>query len=199
MKAQSQTYDFTLVLSGVPELTDELTDALFEAGCDDATVGQREGVVFLDFSREARSAREAILSAVAAVEGAGVGARVAHVEPDDLVTMAEIARRAGRSRENVHQLVTGERGPGGFPPPVANLTKRSPVWRWTEVARWLAEKEGAAGAAEDGGAAVAAVNAALELRRHVRSGAEAKEVLGQLLASPRRKRKTPARRRGHPN
>src|SRR6266545_5566987 len=128
MKTPSQTHDFTLVLSGVPELTDELTDALFEAGCDDATVGQREGVVFLDFSREARSPREAILSAVTAVEGAGVGARVARVEPDDLVTMAEIARRAGRSRENIHQLVTAERGPGGFPPPVANLTKRSSVW-----------------------------------------------------------------------
>ena len=83
MKTSSQTYDFTLILAGVPELTDEVTDALFEAGCDDATVGQREGAVFLDFTREAKSRTEAIQSAIAAVEGAGIGARVVRVGPDD--------------------------------------------------------------------------------------------------------------------
>src|SRR5262249_3251901 len=118
------------------------------------------------------------------------------VEPDDLVTMAEIARRAGRSRESVRQLVTGERGPGGFPPPVANLTRRSPGWRWGDVVGWLAGKgavdkrrpPGAARArsgAEDLGTAVAAINAVLELRRHVRTEAEAEELFRRLLA-PRR-------------
>ena len=29
---EPQTYDFTLILSGVPELTDAVCDALFEAG-----------------------------------------------------------------------------------------------------------------------------------------------------------------------
>jgi hypothetical protein len=82
-----QTYDFTLILSGVPELTDAVCDALFEAGCDDAVLGQRDGVVFLDFGREADSAQAAILSAIAAVEGAGIGAQVVRVEPDDLVTI----------------------------------------------------------------------------------------------------------------
>ena len=79
-----QTYEFTLILSGVPELTDAVCDALFEAGCDDALVGQREGITFLDFGREAESAQAAISSAIAAVEGAGIGARVVRVEPDGL-------------------------------------------------------------------------------------------------------------------
>jgi hypothetical protein len=71
-----QTCEFTLILSGLSEVTDEMTDALLEAGCDDALVGTRDGVVFLDFSREADSLRVAILSAIADVEKAGIGARV---------------------------------------------------------------------------------------------------------------------------
>lgn len=78
-----QTYDFTLILSGIPELTNEVCDALFEAGCDDAVLGQREGVVFLDFGREADSAQAAVQSAITAVESAGIGARVVRVESDD--------------------------------------------------------------------------------------------------------------------
>jgi hypothetical protein len=188
MKATSQSYEFTLILTGVTELTDALSDALFEAGCDDGTLGEREGVVFLDFTREAASPRAAILSAIAAVEGAGVGARVARVEPDDLVTLAEIARRSGRSRESIRLLATGERGPGGFPLPVANLTKRSPIWRWTEVSRWLTEKTSSARPAAPGkgvpgeelAEAIAAINAALDLRRHTRTGADATELYNAL-------------------
>jgi hypothetical protein len=67
---------FTLILSGVPKLTDEGADAPFEAGCGDALVGTRDGVVFLDFSREAESLRAAMLSAIADVEKSGVGAKV---------------------------------------------------------------------------------------------------------------------------
>jgi hypothetical protein len=185
-----KTYDFTLILSGVPELTDDVCDALFEAGCDDAVLGQREGVAFLDFGREADSARAAILSAIDAVEGAGIGARVVRVEPDDLVTMAEIARRAGRSRESVRQLVTGERGPADFPAPVANLGKRSPIWRWTEVARWLAEQGGRlTGPGDELGTIVAAVNAALELRRQSEAIPDAYQLYESVLRSGERKRR----------
>jgi predicted DNA-binding transcriptional regulator AlpA len=185
-----QTYDFTLILSGVPELTDEVCDALFEAGCDDAVLGQREGVTFLDFGRDANSARAAILSAIDAVEGAGIGARVVRVEPDDLVTMAEIARRAGRSRESVRQLAKGWRGPGDFPAPVANLGKRSPIWRWTEVARWLAERgERFTGAREELWTVVPALNAALELRRQSEALPDANQLYESVLRSGERKRR----------
>jgi hypothetical protein len=58
-------HTFTLILPGMSEVTTELEHALFEAGCDDALLGSRDGVVFLDFSREADSFEEAVLFAIA--------------------------------------------------------------------------------------------------------------------------------------
>jgi hypothetical protein len=66
-----QTYTFTITLARVAELTVEVADALFEAGCDDASPGSSQGVVMLDFSREAESLGDAVGSAIAAVERAG--------------------------------------------------------------------------------------------------------------------------------
>lgn len=63
-----QRFTFTLVVEGRDLKTDEVVDALFEAGCDDALVGSSEGVQFLDFDREAGSVEEAVRSAVADVE-----------------------------------------------------------------------------------------------------------------------------------
>jgi hypothetical protein len=155
----------------------------------------RDGSVYLDFDREAASFREAILSAIADVEKASIGARVVRVEPDELVTMAEIARRSGRSRESVRQLVSGLRGPGDFPPPVASLKQRSPIWRWTEVSHWLREslatedkpahrKAGSAIAERDTGGWVAAVNAVLDVRRHVPDVSEARRLFDVLVKPP---------------
>jgi hypothetical protein len=207
--AKQETFTFTLILSGVSGLTEEVADALFEAGCDDALLGIRDGVVFLDFDREAPSLREAALSAIADVEGAGVGAAVTRVEPDELVTMAEIARRLGRSRESVRQLVTGERGPGHFPPPVANLTQKSPIWRWADVEPWFRENVGSGAKSKPtlkqasaelptvaSLGTVAAINAALELRRHVKDVNEATRLCRVLLTprkSHRRDRQRPGR------
>jgi hypothetical protein len=56
-------YFFTLILSGVHEITPEVADTLFRAGCDDGTPASRNGVAFVDFSREADSLREAVDSA----------------------------------------------------------------------------------------------------------------------------------------
>ena len=76
-----QAFEFTLVLSGVRELTREVLDALYEAGCDDALIGMRDGVAYADFCREADSFPRAVASATRSVEAAGVGAKVEHVEP----------------------------------------------------------------------------------------------------------------------
>jgi hypothetical protein len=65
------TYDFTLILSGPTELTDDLADNLFAAGCDDATPSSSEGVVALDFGRESSDLESAIRSAIANVSSAG--------------------------------------------------------------------------------------------------------------------------------
>ena len=71
-------YDFTLILTESLELTDDLADALFAAGCDDGTPGTCNGIFSIDFHREAISLEEAIRSAIADVKTAGY--QVARVE-----------------------------------------------------------------------------------------------------------------------
>jgi hypothetical protein len=188
-------FTFTLILSGVSEVTTELEEALFEAGCDDALLGSRDGVVFLDFDREARSFQEAVLSAIANAERAGVS--VQRIEPDELVTMSEIARRTGRTRESIRQLATGLRGPGLFPPPVANLRQRSPIWRWTEVASWLQTGLGFSFAEMQPDTAdfVAAVNGMLEVRRHSLKLPNWEKIYRRLFAPEGRRRHASARGR----
>jgi hypothetical protein len=44
-------YEFTLILKGPLELTEDIADELFEAGCDDGTPGTCEGVFSIDFHR----------------------------------------------------------------------------------------------------------------------------------------------------
>jgi predicted DNA-binding transcriptional regulator AlpA len=152
-------YEFSLVVAG--SLEDEATlDSLFEAGCADATFGQVDDVGYADFIREAPTFAAAVRSAIEQVESTGL--RVIRVEPDDLVTMSEIAQRLGRSREGIRLLISGARGPRSFPPPCSHLKARSRLWRWSEVAAWAKRHDQRVdpGAA----AAIAAINAALTLR-----------------------------------
>jgi len=64
-------YASILILKGSPELTEDIADELFEAGCDDGTPGTREGVFSIDFHRKAGSLEEAIRSAISDVKTAG--------------------------------------------------------------------------------------------------------------------------------
>jgi hypothetical protein len=132
-------HDFTLVLSGITELTSEVMNALYEAGCDDGTIAMRSGRPYMTFSREAPSMKDAILSAIDNIRKAGIGADVLRVDYCNLVTQADIARKIGRSRQLVHQYMTGERGPGAFPMPACAITEKVPLWFWCEVAYWLWE------------------------------------------------------------
>lgn len=81
---------FTLILSGVAEITPELADALYEATGGDIEFNMRDGVAFLEFDREAQSLQEAVNSAIRDVEGASVGVRVVRVESDAANTIAKI-------------------------------------------------------------------------------------------------------------
>ena len=130
-------FDFTLLLTGINELTPNIMDALFEAGCDDGTVSMRSGRAFITFSRQAPSMKDAIVSAIGNVRNANIGADVLRVDDCNLVAQADIARRINRSRQLVHQYMTGERGPGGFPSPVCGIVDNYPLWRWCEVSYWL--------------------------------------------------------------
>lgn len=70
-----RTYEFTLYLKSLlPEsgLCQELEDALYSSGCEDALLGSLEGILYLDFSREAESFPEALNSAVQDIENSKV-------------------------------------------------------------------------------------------------------------------------------
>ena len=82
-----------------------------------------------------------------------------------IVEGADIAERLGRTRESVRLLVAGERGPGGFPPPITSLDTRYRLWRWTEVRTWLSNARGEQLDGPDDHV-IEAINASLELRRH---------------------------------
>lgn len=160
-------YDFALILTGVHELTTEVENALFEAGCNDATLSVQYGFIYMEFSRTADSLKDAILSAIQDVRKAGIGADVWRVDDCNLVTPAEIARRIGRSRQLVQQYMTGKRGPGGFPPPERNLTDGPPLWTWCAVSDWLWRNGMIRDEEPRNAETVAAINNALE-RLHQR-------------------------------
>lgn len=161
------THEFTLIVEGADLQDDASIEALFAAGCDDATVGRVGGVQYLDFDREAESLPSAVTAAAHAIEVAVPGARVVHLEPDDLVSMADIAERTGRTRESVRLLVTGERGPGGFPAPATHFRRRHRMWKWQQVAVWFARALNEPQVAGDPGTAqfITAFNAGLAWRQ----------------------------------
>jgi hypothetical protein len=84
------THTFTLILSGIAEITPELADALYAATQGDIELNLRDGVAFVEFERPAATLREAITSAIRDVERAGVGVRVVRVESEAANVIAKI-------------------------------------------------------------------------------------------------------------
>lgn len=183
--ARDREHDFTLILTGIGELTEEAEDALFEAGCDDATLSVRGGVVSLRFSRVAPMLKDAILGAIRDVRRAGLGADVLRVDTRDLVTRSDIARRIGRSRQLVHQYINGIRGPGDFPSATGDRVEGPSLWDWCEVAGWLRQnnlikEEDLLDARQ-----VAVINSVLDLRHREKLDPElTEEVLAVFRPSP---------------
>jgi len=174
-------HNFRLRIEGT--YADAVLDALFEAGCDDATISHEGDLLFAEFDREADSLLDAVLTAIADVESVE-GLTVLHVDHDDLVWASEIAERVGRTRQSVDQLIKGRRGPGGFPSPASHAT-RNPLWRWSEVETWLAAYEGRQPDTERS-VVLGAINGALQARHSLRGAHEAaplRRALRQLLAS----------------
>jgi len=128
------SYEFTIIASGLDPDADDFADRFFKAGCEDATLSFQKGLILLDFEREARTFLSAVVSAIRDVRRAG--ATVEGVEPSSLVSLSDIAARAQLSRAATSLYAQGKRA-GGFPAPVARVTTESPLWDWAEVARWL--------------------------------------------------------------
>lgn len=159
------TYTFTLIIEG-PDLQSELIiDKIFEAGCDDALIGRSDGIQYADSDRDADTFENAILGAIAELESIE-GVRVSRLADAGLVSMANIATRTGRTRESVLLLINGERGPGGFPPPVTDPRSRYRLWRTDEVDHWFRNDMGHEFGDTHTDRLGAAINAGLELRHH---------------------------------
>lgn len=127
-------HSFSIIASGLDHEAEDFEDRFFEAGCDDATISVQKGALILEFDREAPTFAQAVKSAIADVERAG--ATTVHVEPTHLVSLSDIANRAGLSRAAISQYANGSRGES-FPPPVVRVTTENPLWDWVRVARWL--------------------------------------------------------------
>ena len=77
-----KNYEFSLVLRGPLELTEEVAEKLFECGCDDGTPGVCNGAFTIDFHREAESLEAAINSAIQNVRAAGQEVEHVQIEAD---------------------------------------------------------------------------------------------------------------------
>jgi hypothetical protein len=83
-------FRFSLVLSGVAEITPKVANALYEATHGDIEFSMIEGVALLEFERAAATLQQAITTAIREVEGAQVGVRVIRVESDAANIIAKI-------------------------------------------------------------------------------------------------------------
>lgn len=128
-------FEFSVIASGLNPRAADFEARFYEAGCDDALVSFQNGHAIVDFTREAESFDRALASALESV--AATGARIDRIEPDPLVSISDIAKRAGMTRAAISNYFRGLRG-DGFPSPVARITSDSPLWDWADVARWLA-------------------------------------------------------------
>jgi len=134
-----KTFEFTLHFKLPADRPDPKAwlDALFEAGCDDATVGVgRLGQIALDFSREANTPLKAVSSAIADVKRAIPKGEFISADPD-LVGLSEIASLVGMTRQNLQKYATNAiKAPAvAFPSPV--VLGSDAKWRLAEVVPWV--------------------------------------------------------------
>ena len=111
-------YDFTLKFALAQQDADPeaFVEQLLAEGCDDALIGIGQyGRIALNFTREATSAGEAVLSALSDVQRIIPAARLVEAAPD-FVGLTDIANILGFSRQNMRKLVI-KSGPN-FPLPV---------------------------------------------------------------------------------
>lgn len=137
----NENYHFVIVLSDVDTISSELEDSLFEAGCDDALIACRNSIVYLVFDRIASSFADAISSAILNIRSSKLKIGISHIEPSDIVSLSEIARRVERTRESIRLLAKGDRGDGSFPLPISGVDDSKQLWSWIEVANWFLEKD----------------------------------------------------------
>jgi len=127
-------FDFELIFK-LPDSADnpeKYIDRLFESGCDDATISTGKlGMISLSFSRESKSASEAIESAINDVQRAIPNASLVEASPD-IVSMTDISSILGHSRQYTRKLFDSSLS---IPSPI-HIGSPS-IWHLVEVLNWL--------------------------------------------------------------
>jgi hypothetical protein len=159
-------HTFTFRFLAVGWSVEELSTQIYGRVPDASLMGpDGDGSFLLEFDRRSASLARAVTSALHELLKALPGATVLRVEEHDLATMADVAKRSGRTAESIRLLVHGKRGPGGFPPAAGRLDARTKVWRWADVAQWFEQALGEQLADTSDSAFLQAFNDALEIRR----------------------------------
>ena len=130
-------YEFTLKFMVAPDGADadEIVERLGEAGCNDALVGiGQTGRIALEFTREADSAKKAILSALEEVKDAIPDAKLLEITPD-FVGLSDVAELVGVTRQNMRKLMLAHKE--SFP--VALHEGSVALWHLSPVLKWLKE------------------------------------------------------------
>lgn len=108
-------------------------ESLGAAGCDDAIIGiGQKGRIALQFTREAKNAFEAVLSAIKDVKNVIPKANLIEATPD-LVGLTDIAEFIGVSRQNVRKLMLTHNH--SFPVPVH--AGKSSLWHLSNILEWF--------------------------------------------------------------
>lgn len=133
-------YDFVLkfkLAEGSADAND-LVERLGEAGCDDAVVGiGQPGRIALNFTREADSAHQAIISALEDVKRAIPDAQLIEATPD-LAGLTDIAEFVGVTRQNMRKLMLTHAKT--FPAPIHEGS--AALWHLAPVLEWLHDRAG---------------------------------------------------------
>jgi len=164
-------YEFAFLLER--DLSDQEVDHLFEAGFEGVTYGNGRGRLAIE--QEAPTLTEALEQAITKVRLAGF--EPVAIEEEDLVSRATIASRLGITPQYVHLLVTGKRGPGGFP--IAISGDGWALYSWTQVAEWARHHLKTRIASDDDQRTLAMAN--LILRARALASAEDKGLIDIIL------------------
>lgn len=134
-------YTFELIFKlNKGESPDLHLDALYVAGCDDATVGTGVlGYLGLNFIRESTSAQTAVETAIKNVKQAIPHAQLERAAPD-LLNLSELAFLFGFTKQNMRKYARGEitSVTEDFPSPV--ITGKTSYWHAAKIAQWLNEQ-----------------------------------------------------------
>lgn len=133
MRTKMKEFEFTLKFL-LPK-SDENAEshlAKLERTCSDALVGiGKQGRIALQFNREAKTAMNAVYSAVKHVRRAIKDVKLIEATPD-LVGITDIAEHLGFTRQNMRKLIVNN---ASFPAPIHE--GKTSLWHLASVLEWL--------------------------------------------------------------